>query len=84
MFKLNCFLDLSNGRPGMLVPLISSPNTNLPYVQQMDEFLMVKELVPFLDYENYPIVQNKEERIIAIGEQGLVAFRSPDKPNRIR
>jgi hypothetical protein len=44
----------------------------------MDEFLMVKELVPFLDYENYPIVQNKEERIIAIGEQGLVAFRSPD------
>ena len=39
MFDLIYFLDVSEGRPGMLVPLLSAPNTNLPYVQQMDEFL---------------------------------------------
>jgi hypothetical protein len=74
MFTLNCFLDLSNGRPGMLVPLLSAPDTNLPYVQQMDEFLMVKEVMPFLDYENYPIVSNTQKRIVTIRNRGLIAF----------
>jgi hypothetical protein len=78
MFSLNCFLDLSNGRPGMLVPLISSPNTNLPYVQQMDEFFLVREIVPFLEYENYPVVPSADTHMVSIGDLGLVAFRAPD------
>jgi hypothetical protein len=78
MYRLNCFLDISNGRPGMLVPLISSPNTNLPYVQQMDEFFLVREIVPFLEYENYPVVPSDESHTVTIGDQGLVAFRAPD------
>jgi hypothetical protein len=44
----------------------------------MDEFLMVKELVPFLEYENYPVVPSANSRPVAIGDQGLVAFRTPD------
>jgi hypothetical protein len=62
----------------MLVPLVSSPTTNLPYVQQMDEFFMVKEFVPFLEFENYPVVPGNNARVIAIRDQGLVAFRTPD------
>ncbi len=78
MFALNAFIDISNGRPGMLVPLLSAPNTNLPYVQQMDEFLIVKEIIPYLEYENYPIVAGNEARSVEIGDRGLIAFRSVD------
>jgi hypothetical protein len=78
MFNLNCFVDLPNGRPGMLVPLLSSADTNLPYVQQMDEFLLVKDIIPFLEYENYPIVPRTRECVVTIGDRGLIAFRSPD------
>jgi len=78
MFKLTSFLDISGGQPGMLIPLISSPNTNLPYVQQMDEYLVVKALVPFLEYENYSIVQTTTQQNVVVGDQGLVAFRLPD------
>jgi hypothetical protein len=81
MFNLNGFMDVSNGRPGMLVPLLSSPDTNLPYVQEMDEFLLVKEIIPFLEYENYPTISEDLEReahAVAIGDRGLIAFRSAD------
>jgi len=64
MFKLILSLDIADGRPGMLVPLFSSSTTNMPYVQQMDEFLLVKEMVPFLDYENYPIILH-EVRVVS-------------------
>jgi hypothetical protein len=81
MFNLNGFIDVSNGQPGMLVPLLSSPVTNLPYVQEMDEFLIIKEIIPFLEYENYPTIpegQEHQERSVAIGDRGLIAFRSAD------
>jgi hypothetical protein len=81
MFNLNGFIDVSNGRPGMLVPQLSSPDTNLPYVQEMDEFLIVKEIIPFLEYENYSTIpegQERQERSVAIGDRGLIAFRSVD------
>lgn len=79
MFALQGFVDISNGRPGMLVPLLSSPNTNLPYVQQMDEFLIVKEIIPFLEYENYQVVSGHETCSVAIGDRGLIAFRQDDE-----
>src|SRR5258708_4185030 len=78
MFYLNGFIDVSNGRPGMLVPLLSSPDTNLPYVQEMDEFLLVKEIIPFLEYENYPTIPESQERSVGVGDRGLIAFRSVD------
>jgi hypothetical protein len=78
MFNLNGFIDVSNGRPGMLVPLLSSPDTNLPYVQEMDEFLLVREIIPFLEYENYPTVPESQERSVRVGDRGLIAFRSVD------
>ena len=78
MFNLIQLIDISDGEPGMLVPLLSSPHTNLPYVQQMDEFLFIREVAPFLEYENYPIVPADEPRSINIGEKGLIAFRSFD------
>ena len=72
------FLDVSDGKPGMLVPVFSSQNTNMPYVQQMDEFLQVREVLPFLEYEHYPTIPfYDEDKLIAMGDAGLVAFRSP-------
>lgn len=79
MFKLTCFVDISEGRSGMLIPLLSAQNTNLPYVQQMDEFFQVKEIVPFLAYENYPISPSDQSEQITIGDNGLIAFRSFDQ-----
>jgi hypothetical protein len=78
MFNLIMFLDISDGQPGMLVPVLSSPNTNLPYVQQMDEFLEVTEIIPFIEYESYPTVPSEEACTVAIGDSGLIAFRSFD------
>lgn len=78
MFNLMLFLDISDGRPGMMVPLFSSPSTNIPYVQQMDEFLQVRAAIPFLEYENYPVILADTKRTIAVGDNGLVAFRSYD------
>ena len=49
MFNLMLFLDIARGKPGMLVPVFSSDKTNMPYVQQMDEFLIVKDIIPFLE-----------------------------------
>ncbi len=72
------FLDISEGNPGVLIPLLSSPNTNLPYVQQMDEYLQVKEVVPFLEYENYPLIPFEYSHTITVGDKGLIAFRSYD------
>ena len=79
MFNLILFLDISDGRIGMLIPVLSSPATNLPYVQQMDEFLQVREVIPFLEYENYPTLPSQERRAVAVGDKGLVAFRSFDE-----
>jgi hypothetical protein len=78
MYKLSLLIDVSDGLPGMMVPVFSSPNTNLPYVQQMDEFLIVKSILPFLDYENYSTCLAEVERSIFIGDKGLIAFRSID------
>ena len=78
MFNLNCYIDLNQGRPGMLIPLISSDSTNMPYVQQMDEFFIIKNLMPFLEYDCYPLVSPGISRDITLGDQGLIAFRNPD------
>jgi hypothetical protein len=72
------FIDISEGHPGMLIPLLSSPNTNLPYVQQMDEFLQLREIVPFLQYENYLTMPSEVQRSVTIEDKGLIAFRSYD------
>ena len=80
MFSLMTLLDLAEGKPGMLVPVFSSRTTNVPYVQQMDEFLLVREVVPFFEYENYECLPSQysqsETPTIAIGDKGLIAFRS--------
>jgi hypothetical protein len=78
MYKLIQFIDLSDGYPGMLIPIFSSNSTNLPYVQQMDEYFQVKEMLPFLEYENYNLVIADEARTVDIDDKGLVAFRSTD------
>lgn len=78
MFDLNCYLDVSEGKPGMLVPLFSAKGTNLPYVQQMDEFFQVREIVPFLEYENYDVVPIELPRSVVVGDNGLIVFRSTD------
>ncbi|HEX3708379.1 MAG TPA: hypothetical protein VHV56_00680 [Pseudolabrys sp.] len=44
----------------------------------MDEFLQIREVIPFLEYENYPIVLAENQRPISIGDNGLIAFRSFD------
>jgi hypothetical protein len=72
------YVDISCGASGMLIPVLSSAGTNLPYVQQMDEFMRVRELVPFLDYENYPTVPTNDDREINVGDEGLIVFRSFD------
>jgi hypothetical protein len=79
MFRLNIFIDLAEGQPGMLIPVFTSPNTNIPYVQQMDEFMLVKEIVPFLEYENYQCFAYDNPRTIAVGDKGIIAFRSFDE-----
>jgi hypothetical protein len=78
IFKLSMLLDISDGKPGMLVPVFSSPSTNMPYVQQMDEFLMIKDMLPYLDYEHYRIAQPTSEPVATVGDKGIIAFRTPD------
>jgi hypothetical protein len=76
MFNLIQFIDISDNKPGMLIPLLSAPNTNLPYVQQMDEFMMVREIVPFIEYENYAILPADQPRTVNLGDNGIIAFRT--------
>jgi hypothetical protein len=71
-------VDASDGEPGMLIPVLSSSSTNLPYVQQMDEYFQVTEMLPFLEYENYPLVAYNASTGTEIGDRGLVAFRGID------
>src|ERR1700730_13726528 len=78
MYKLMQFVDISDGHPGMLIPIFSSNSTNLPYVQQMDEYFQIREMLPFLDYENYSLVLAERGRTVGVGDRGLVAFRSTD------
>jgi hypothetical protein len=78
MFELMLLLDVSQGRAGMLIPVFSSATTNMPYVQQMNEYLLVKEMVPFLEYENYPCVVLGEAKATTIGDRGIISFRSTD------
>jgi len=78
MFKPMIYVDVSDGASGMLIPVLSLAGTNLPYVQRMDEHMRVKEVVPFLDYENYPTVPADDDREITVGGEGLIAFRSFD------
>jgi hypothetical protein len=72
------FVDISDGHPGMLIPIFSSNSTNLPYVQQMDEYYQIREMLPFLDYENYNLVLAERGRTVSVGDRGLVGFRSTD------
>ena len=78
MFNLKLLLDIAEGRPGMLVPVFSSDKTNMPYVQQMDEFLIVKDIIPFLEYENYLTLPAERALSISLGDKGVIAFRSTD------
>jgi hypothetical protein len=78
MYELIQFIDISDGYPGMLIPIFSSNSTNLPYVQQMDEYFQIKEMLPFLDYENYRLVMAERGRAVGVADRGLVAFRSAD------
>ena len=78
MFNLMLLLDIAEGRPGMLVPVFSSDKTNMPYVQQMDEYLLVKDIIPFLEYENYTTLPAERALSVSLGEKGVIAFRSAD------
>jgi hypothetical protein len=73
MFNLNGFIDVSDGRPGMLVPLLSSPDTNLPYVQEMDEFLRnILKLIEGSDEpEDARAMQILLQSIKTLAEKGL-------------
>ncbi len=77
MFFLAGFIDLNDGRAGLLIPLLSSPGNNLPYVQELDEFMKIVAVLPFLDAEMYPTITFNGRHTITVGEQGVVAFRNP-------
>lgn len=62
----------------MLVPVFNTATTNLPYVQQMDEFFQVKEVIPYLEYESYELLPADIQKTIVIGDRGIIAFRAPD------
>jgi hypothetical protein len=79
MYNLMQYVDISDGNPGMLIPLFSSSSTNLPYVQEMDEYFQVKAMLPFLDYENYNLVTAERALTVGVNDRGLVAFRSADQ-----
>jgi hypothetical protein len=78
MYSVTHFVDVSDGQAGMLIPVFASSSTNLPYVQQMDEYFQVTEMLPFLEFENYPLVVCNASRSTEVGDRGLVAFRSTD------
>jgi hypothetical protein len=44
----------------------------------MDEYFQIKEMLPFLDYENYRLVTAEHARTVGVADRGLVAFRSAD------
>ncbi|WP_338720263.1 hypothetical protein [Devosia sp. XK-2] len=62
----------------MMIPVFTTAGTNLPYVQEMDEYYISTSFVPFLDYENYLTCPCVGEVVAFPGDLGLVAFRRPN------
>lgn len=78
-FEVRTAIDVSDGRPGMMIPILTqSSNNNLPFVQQMDEYFYVTGFIPFPDYENYPTVPIVKNLSVDISEQGVIIFRRSD------
>lgn len=71
-------IDLQNGKPGMLIPVFITEKSNLPYVQEMDEFMRVFDMVPFFDYDRYSVIPSSKDFTVQTGDGGLIAFRSYD------
>ncbi len=74
-YTVKTHIDLGNGAPSLLIPVFTSLRTNIPYVQQMDEFMVVVEMIPFFDYENYPCISETGQINTEVGDSGIVAFR---------
>jgi hypothetical protein len=77
-YRLVNFVDLNDGRPGMLIPIFVYETQNLPFVQECDEYTNVVAMVPFIDMESYPVVATEASIEVSISEQGVIAFRNAD------
>jgi hypothetical protein len=78
MFSVTSLMVV-NEAPGMVVPVFKMAGSNLPFVQQMDEFYVVTDMLPFLTSEHYVFTADfSTKETVTINEPGLVAFRSFD------
>ena len=78
MYKMSECIDLSNGRPGLIIPLFRMERTNVPFVQEMDNYLKIVSFVPYYGADEYSIISVAEPIMADIDELGIVAFIKPD------
>lgn len=79
MYRATSCIDLTHGRPALLIPIFRYKNQNEPYVQVMDEFLMVEAFAPYYASEEYETHSLEEQHAIDEGWRGLICFRAPDR-----
>jgi hypothetical protein len=68
-------MDLSGGAPSLLVPIFSYSRSNVPYVQSMDEFLLIRSFSPFYDAEEFELISMSSELSVDVDQPGIIAFR---------
>lgn len=74
-FRVSSILTPSDA-PGVAVPVFVMDGSNLPFVQEMDQYYTVVDMMPFLNSEYYEMTADSGgEHYVQIGEPGLIAFR---------
>lgn len=77
-FRIETILDVSDGSPGLLIPVFKMDGSNLPYAQEMNDAHEIHDMQPFLDADCYPYQLAPRTIETDIGELGVIAFRSFD------
>jgi hypothetical protein len=68
----------------MVVPVFLMEGSNLPFIQEMDEYYNVVDMIPFLNSEYYEMTADIDGSYsIQLNESGLVAFRDLQRDIRI-
>jgi hypothetical protein len=78
MFKVSACIDTSEGQPGLVIPVFRIEKTNIPFVQEMDEFFNIICFVPYYEADEYSLVPLESPIICNENEPGVIAFIQPD------
>lgn len=77
MYKLTSAIDLSSGRPALMVPVFTTDRTNVPYGQITDEYLYVENFLPIYKLGEYESIFVDTDFSTRVGERSIIVFREP-------